>query len=143
MRKLWAFVWLQVIFSESEITALNWNAAVFKILRRYHNKLFIFLLPMKRQFIWRCPISVDYSMRKLNFVIQKRVIASCMPQWQRLYFFVSLLQSNKFYIDLKGISCRIEWFLSQVHNPKHARVVIFIITYKRNTTIVAFGTPKG
>ena len=45
-------------------------------------------------------------------------------------------------MDLKGISCRIEWFLSQVHNPKHTQVMTFIITYKQNATIVAFGTQR-
>ena len=30
-------------------------------------------------------------------------------------------------MDLKAISCRIEWSLFQVHSTKHTRVIIFII----------------
>ena len=41
-----------------------------------------------------------------------------------VYFLLSLWYSNEFYIDLKAISCRIEWSLFQVHRPKHVEVVI-------------------
>ena len=38
-----------------------------------------------------------------------------------LVFLAVLWYSNEFYIDLKAISCRIEWSLFQVRSPKHAR----------------------
>ena len=44
---------------------------------------------------------------------------------------------NEFYIDLKAISCSIEWSLFQVHSSKHARVIIFIMNHYHKATIVA------
>ena len=55
-----------------------------------------------------------------------------------LVFLASPVVSNEFYIDLKAISCRIEWSLFQVHGPKHAEVTIFILAYYHKATIVAF-----
>ena len=83
-------------------------------------------------------------MRKLQYVMQKREIASCKnskiiltTQYQRLYFLLSLWYSNEFYIDLKAISCRIEWSLFQVHRTKHAEVIMFILAFYHKATIVA------
>ena len=45
--------------------------------------------------------------------------------------------SNEFYMDLKAISCRIEWSLFQVRSSKHARVIIFIMNHYHKATIVA------
>ena len=45
-----------------------------------------------------------------------------------LVFLAIPVDSNEFYIDLKAISCRIEWSLFQVHRPKHAKVIIFILS---------------
>ena len=39
-----------------------------------------------------------------------------------------------YYIDLKALSCRIEWSLFQIHSLKHARVKEFY----HKATIVAF-----
>ena len=60
-------------------------------------------------------------------------------QYQRLYFLLSLWYSNEFYIDLKAISCRIEWYLFQVYRPKHTEVIIFILACYHKAIIVAFG----
>ena len=54
---------------------------------------------------------------------------------------VSLLflwYSKEFYIDLKAISCRIEWSLFQVRSPKHARVMISKMNHYHKATTVAF-----
>ena len=51
---------------------------------------------------------------------------------------VFLAFPNEFYIDLKAISCRIEWSLFQVHRPKHTEVMIFILACYHKATIVAF-----
>ena len=39
---------------------------------------------------------------------------------------------------MKRISCRIEWFLFQLHSLKHARVIIIILLVIRKATILAF-----
>ena len=41
-------------------------------------------------------------------------------------------------MDLKRISCRIEWSLSQVRSLKHARVLILILFTNHLATIVAY-----
>ena len=42
-----------------------------------------------------------------------------------------------FQLDLKVISCRIEWPLFQVDSPKHVRVKILILACYHKPTIVA------
>ena len=49
---------------KAKITPWNSNTDNCLILRRYYNKLYIFLFPIKRQFVWRWPISINYSMQK-------------------------------------------------------------------------------
>ena len=41
-------------------------------------------------------------------------------------------------IHLKRISCRIEWFLFQLHSPKHAGGIIIILLMVRKVIILAF-----
>ena len=80
------------------------------------------------------PISVDYSIRKLQYVIEKRAIKSYKNLQNLLHGDVSacILSYKKQHcyqiiMGLKAISCRIEWSLFQVHSTKYARVIVFII----------------
>ena len=76
-----------------------------------------FLLPMAGVIIHN-PKTRDCIMKKLvNNALRCNVSAciSCYP--------------CGFCIDLKAISCRIEWSLFQVHSPKHVKVIIFIINF--------------
>ena len=41
-------------------------------------------------------------------------------------------------INLIRISFKIQWFLSQLHSPKHARVIIIILFINRKAIILAF-----
>ena len=44
---------------------------------------------------------------------------------------------------LYRISCRIEWFLFQVHRPNHAEVIILILACYHKATIVALQSQRG
>ena len=52
---------------------------------------------------------------------------SCLWCDVSIYFLLSYLYSNTFYMDLNAISCRIEWSLFRLisYNPKHIWVIIF------------------
>ena len=54
-----------------------------------------------------------------------------------LAFLAIMWYYNKFYTDLKAVSCTIEWSLFKVRSPKHASVIIFIMNYYHKATIVA------
>ena len=76
-------------------------------------------------------ISVHYSIRKLQYVIEKRAIKSCKNCLQRdisacILSYNNSIAINFIYMDLKAISCRIEWSLFQVHSTKHAQVIFII-----------------
>ena len=80
-------------------------------------------------------------MWKLCYVIKKREITSCKNIFSSiclLYYSFRLGYFHKLYIGLKRISCRIEWFLFQLHSPKHARVIVIILLMIHKAIILAF-----
>ena len=55
-----------------------------------------------------------------------------------LVFLIESLVISSLIYTFERISCRIEWSLSQLHSPKHARVIIIILFIDHKATIVAF-----
>ena len=80
-------------------------------------------------------------MQKLWYVIGKREIASCKNIFAlmlALIFLVrSLVFSSVIYTFEENLY-RIERFLSQLHSPMHARVIIIILFMDHKATILAF-----
>ena len=79
-------------------------------------------------------------MRKQCYVIEEQEIASCkniLLRCQLLYYSFCLRYFHKLYIHLKRISCRIEWFVFQLHSLKHVRVIIIFLMI-RKAIILAF-----
>ena len=78
-------------------------------------------------------------MRKLCYVIKNERLHHAkifLLRCQLLYYLFHLRYFHKLYIHLKRISCRIEWFLFQLHSPKHARAIIIILLMIRKAIIL-------
>ena len=103
----------------------------------------MYLIPMNRRIVWQW-----FHVRTLKFaevmlrnrktrdcIMQKyfRFDASSCTTRSVLGIFISCIYS----VHLKRISCRIEWFLFQLHSPKHARVIIILLMI-RKAIILAF-----
>ena len=84
----------------------------------------MYLIPMNRQSVWRW-----FHVRTLKYaeVMLHNHAKMFSLQCQLLYYSFCLRYFHKLYIHLRRISYRIEWFLFQLHSPKHARVIIIIL----------------
>ena len=107
MRKLWKIVQSWAICEESENYTLDANC------RSLEGTIINYIHSCS---LWRDdlfgggPISVHYSIRKLQYVIENewlnhtKICKNCL----RRNINSCILRYNKFYMDLKAISCRIE-----------------------------------
>ena len=66
------------------------------------------------------PKTTDCIMQKTHKNCSQRDVSACISCHHNSIY------SKKFYVDLKLISCRIEWFLFQIHSPKHKQIMNFI-----------------
>ena len=95
---------------------------------------------MNRRIIWRW-----FHVRTLKYLevmLRNRKTRDCiMQKYFRFNASSCIIRSVIgifISIHLKRISCRIEWFLFQLHSPKHARVIIIILLMIRKAIILAF-----
>ena len=97
---------------------------------------------MNRRIVWRW-----FHVRTLKYaevMLRNQKMRDCiMQKYFRFDASSCIIRSvfryfHKLYIHLKRISCRIEWFLFQLHSPKHARVIIIILLMIRKAIVLAF-----